>query len=422
MICNFIQSMNKLKRLDLGYNWRCWQPPKRLIANGCCGNSDNGKKDHPQWPLPESAEQTLHARWNYLDFKPEKIVMLLPLSGNYVKVGRAILAGFTYAHQHQGSTNSLSITSYNTDQEENVYALYQRAVREQSADLVIGPILKHKVAALAAGGPLEVPVIALNYLSDTETRISGEFFQFGLLPEDEAKQLARRLWNDEHHSIVALSSDNAWGRRIYGSFAKEYESLGGRIQEVVHYNPEYVDYSKLIRPLFKLDESQEKINELEWLLGDQISYKPGLRDDVSAAVLFANHKESVLIYPQLKYHYIDRLPVYSTSHAYQLNPEKRGKRDLQGLIYCDIPFIVYQGSDTPPELKEVNSEYWRLYAMGMDAYTLAQVFRRMDISGLNVDGLTGTLQMNANRRLFRTLLWARLSVSGTPVLLNPAAP
>ena len=376
-------------------------------------------QDHPQWPLPPSAEQTLAARWNYLDFKPQKVAMLLPLSGRYGKVGRAILAGFNDTHQQHSSSNNWSVATYNTDQKKDIHALYQRIIREQQADIVIGPILKHNVAALVAGGALATPVLALNYLRDTDTQVRGEFFQFGLLPEDEARQMARRMWNDEHRAIVALSSDNAWGRRIYTAFAQEYETLGGDIREMRYYNPEYADYSNIIKPLFKLDESQEKIDDLKWLLGNRVIYKPGLRDDISAVALFVNHKEAVLIYPQLKYHYVDRIPSYSTSHAYDPNPQKQSKRDLQGLIYCDIPFIVERHAMQSTAVQQLDSEYWRLYAMGADAYTLAQTFRRMDLSGLRVDGLTGNLHMDDQRRLFRTLLWARLSASGMPVPLAP---
>lgn len=390
--------------------------PKEIDRTKLLDEFRRWNQDYPQWVLPDSAERTLRRRWDYLDFKPKKVVMLLPLSGAYAKVGRAILAGFNEAHSRQSSLTRLNVATYNTDQQDDIYALYRRALNEQSADIIVGPVLKDRLESLVAGGRLEIPVIALNYLRDAASRVEGEFFQFGLLPEDEAKQMARRLWDNGHRFIVTLSSDNEWGERIHRAFVREYESLGGVVRETGRYNPEYSDHGNVIKSLFKLDESLEKIDELKWLLGRRVLYKPGPRDDISATALFARHKEAILIYPQLKYHYVDHLPVYSSSHAYSPASAKQNKRDLQGLVYCDIPFLVYQGPAWP-EPEGVDAKYWRLYALGADAYTLTQTFRLMDISGLSVAGLTGALHMGDNRRLFRGLPWARLSASGTPLPL-----
>ena len=71
-------------------------------------------------------------------------------------------------------------------------------------DLFIGPLEKDKVAALLKRA-CPVPVLALNRLAlPDEARINGNLFQFGLAPEDEAIQIARRARKDQHRRVYSL--------------------------------------------------------------------------------------------------------------------------------------------------------------------------------------------------------------------------
>ena len=114
----------------------------------------------------------------------------------------------------------------------------------------------------------------------------------------------------------------------------------------------------------------------------------------------------------MKFYYADELPIYASSHAYEPGKEKL-LRELDGLVYNDIPFIV-----NPERYADSGAvqEFPRLYALGKDAYRLINAIRRIAISSTELDGATGYISVDENRRLHRRLNWAKFN-KGKPVAL-----
>jgi len=356
--------------------------------------------------VPDAVGEQLQARWNYLDFRPRNISLLLPLTGRYARIGKAIRKGFLDAHEAGGG--GLDVRFHNTDQERGAAELYREAV-EQGAELVIGPLLKEAVDEVLGTANLGVPLITLNYRRDPRLQPQGEWFQFGLLPEDDAAQVAEKLHQKDHRHILALTSDDDWGGRLYRQFAERYTELGGRIQEVRRYNINVLDYANTVQAALQLDESRARGAAVQSALDAKVNFTPRIRDDISAAVLFANHEKAALIYPLLKFYYADELPVYATSHVYAPDREKI-LRELDGLIYCDIPFMLDSDAEIP-------DEHPRLFALGADAYRLAWSIRRIAGGNAKIRGATGLISLGRDRRLYRQLSWARFA-RGKPVPLG----
>jgi outer membrane PBP1 activator LpoA protein len=114
--------------------------------------------------------------------------------------------------------------------------------------------------------------------------------------------------------------------------------------------------------------------------------------------------------------------VYSTSHVFTGKIDKELDRDLNGLIFCDLPWVLQ--NDSP--LAKVFTQNWpqqasytRLFALGIDAYHL--VYNLDYLENLDFafyDGQTGKIQLDANNRITRKLLWAKFE-RGKPVLFEP---
>lgn len=369
------------------------------------------QNQHQQWSIPESVRDELLSRWEYLDFTPEQIAVMLPLTGEYAKLGRVVEAGLLA--QHNSSTPNFSIRFYNTDSDKDTWEIYRKAVFENGADMVIGPLLKSRVTDLASTS-VQVPTIALNYVDKNPPKHS-EFFQFGLLPEDEAVQIAEKMWEQGHRFVLALTPETDWGRRIYGSFERRYLKLGGIVRELKYYDPTFVDYATPLEDLFQLNESRQRHANLRRVLGADLQFIPRIRDDADAAVLFADSERAALIYPQMKYHYADKFPTYASSHVYRPNSSGKRNRDLDGLRYCDAP-IVFEYD--PAVFKDSEQEaLLRLYALGADAYRLINRFRQLNIARTSFDGMTGELSIRSKQRFFRKLDWGNFSY-GKPTPAN----
>ena len=346
--------------------------------------------------VPNYVYQELLTRWAYFDFHPEKITLILPLTGRYASIGRTIRSGFLAAQKKAQNTSptttqkEMQVDIYDSNQNQSIIELYKEANRKGS-DMVIGPLLKKNVDELLKHSPLPTPVITLNYASDTgKITRNGEVFQFGLYPEDEAEQIAKRLSDKGYNSVVVMAADNEWGKRMTQRFSELYFRLEGTIQDVYYYDTKFEDYASSVQSLFHLNQSVQRYTDIERVIEKKLDFMPRIRDDINAAVLFANYQNATLIYPLMKFYYADKLPVYASSHAYEPGEEKL-LRELDGLVYNDIPFIInrvrYPDSD---KIKE----FPRLYALGKDAYRLINTIRRIAISNAELEGATGYISVD----------------------------
>ena len=369
------------------------------------------KRKNRRWPLPDTVAEAMRARWQYLDYQPKKVALLLPLTGRYAKAGKAVKDGFFEAYGNI-STPAFTVVVHNTDQSTDITTVYDKATEDGNTDLVIGPLLKPEVDELVINGNISVPTISLNYTSAEVHATHGQLFQFGLLPENEALQAAHRIWSDGHEFIAVLAPNDEWGERLYRAFAAEYTALGGNIRALNRYDPSFVDYAVVIESLFQLDQSRERHRLVSVALDEKPRFRPRIRDDISAAMLFADGRRAVMIFPQMKFHYADKLPTYATSHVYNPGRIKVG-RDLDGLIYCDIPAVI-------EHRRSANTgagEFMRLFALGTDAENLVKRFRHMEVARFPLNGQTGKISIGEQQRLFRKLQWARFS-RGKPVPLD----
>ncbi len=357
---------------------------------------------------PASLLTFLRLRWDYLDFNPRRVSLLLPLTGDYVRAGKVIRDGFMRAYDQAESPPEIKI--YNTDQAKSITELYRQAIAE-GTDLVIGPLLKAKVDELIAGTEFSVPTIVLNYHSQKHIKPRGELFQFGLLPEDDAAQVAQKMIEKGHVFGMVLAPDSEWGARMERAFVEEYQKQGGEIRDIFRYDPNFSDYSAFVQSGLRLDESRRRHRRAEETAERKLRFTPRIRDDITAAAMFSNYENGVLIYPLLKFHYAHDLSVFSTSHIYEPQKSKL-LRELDGMVYCDIPAVI----DGIEETFENNS-HLRLFALGADAYRLSRLIRRIALGNTSFDGMTGRITLHSKRRLFRNLSWARFE-RGQPVSLG----
>jgi outer membrane PBP1 activator LpoA protein len=348
---------------------------------------------------------------------PAQIALLLPLSGPLAGAGSAIRDGVMAAYYDTSEgilRPQIQIYDVGTDPLA-VLETYQRAVAA-GAGFVIGPLRKEAVQVLLQQEQLPVPVLALNRV-DTQDLTNPGLYQFGLAPEDEAREIARRAWHEGHTRAVALAPQDSWGSRVIAAFSEEWIQQGGELLVQQFYNPQETDHGQAISAALNLDASKNRHQRLVRQLGQSLEYEPRRRQDIDFIFLLATPGQARLIRPQLRFYRASGVPVFSTSHVYTGRPDQGRDHDLNGIVFCDMPWTL-EDSGNWQHLKQTISDHWqansdrygRFYALGIDAFRITPYLGQLG-SGMfsSYHGVTGNLTLDTRQQIHRTLRWARFN-------------
>ena len=353
------------------------------------------------------------------------IAVILPMQGDLSNVTENIINGILSAYYLDSNTAIKPVIHFydSSNEEVTFHQQYQQAI-DDGATNIIGPVDKIVINRLAQQQELDIPVLTLNY-AENAYNDTGNLFQFGLSPEDEARQVAELAINQNKKYAAVFYPDSEWGKRLSQAFTKHYMSLGGKVITSADYAINTNDYRRPIRALFNLDQSAIRHRKLENTISKKAISVPHRRQDIDMIFLAATPRSARSIMPAFRFHHASDLPVYSTSHVYTGKANKELDRDLNGLTFCDLPWVL---QNTSP-LEKVFTQNWpqqenftRLFALGIDAYHLVYNLDYLENKGFAFyDGQTGNIQLDENNRITRKLLWAKFE-RGRPVHFEPATP
>ena len=353
---------------------------------------------------------------------PAQVAVLLPLTGPLARPSAAVRDGILAAYYDTPDHLRQSILRiYDTGVDPQATAdIYNQAVLD-GAQIIIGPLRKEAVQSLLQLQDLPTPVLALNHI-DAQEPASPAVFQFGLAPEDEAREVARRAWQEGHTRAIVLTPEGDWGDRVTGAFIDQWLQLVGYILEQQRYQAAEADHGPAISALLNLDSSQLRKTRLVRLLGQGLEFEPRRRQDVDFIFLLARPEQARLIRPQLRFYRATSVPVLSTSHVFSGRIDTARDIDMNGLQFCDMPWMLEPGGSWQ-HLKQAvdtrwpaeSTRYGRLYALGIDAWRITPYLGQL-ADGMfgNYHGLTGTLHMDSGQQIHRSLQWARFH-QGSPV-------
>ncbi len=316
----------------------------------------------------------------------KSIAVLLPFSGRFANIAGDLYRGIEDAHKKASPNTTLK--KYDTSQTDAT-VVYNQAL-QQGAGFVLGPFAKENIASMSRNGYLQIPALSLNYLPSTLSHPSN-LYQIGLLPEDEALQIAKLAADKGQKRALVLVPNSQWGKRLESSFSNAYRSRGGEVIKVVRYPNRATNYSHNVSELLSSVSSANMI------------------------FMAASPTQARLIYPAimqtLSRSSNDNKPiVYATSHIYSGRPSPSLDNNLNGIVYTEIPSIL--SSKVSPA-----QQYPRLYALGQDAYIISQKLSELK-QGSTIKGKTGTIRYSNDGRLHRTLEWATFR-NGSPVSYVP---
>lgn len=383
------------------------------------------KRTHPEHPISKSLLATLASRKPGLMGRVSRIALLVPISSKFGVAAKAVRDGVLAMDAANNDPDKSVITIYDTgDDASRAPDFYEQAARE-GADFIIGPLGREAVDAVVKKAKLTTPALFLGHTRYDDEPLPGHIFQFGLPPDQEARQVAERAYLDGHRQAAVLYTNSDWGERLQQAFADHWLQLGGILLTSISYNSWESDHSQPIKRLLNIAQSDARKRTLEARLGMKLKFQSRRRKDVDFVFLAADAKHGRLIKPQLNYHQALNIPVYATSHIFTGKPDKVQDTDLEGIRFGDMPWMLVNDGKIQALRRSLqvdwpyaHTQLDRLFALGVDSYAIIPHLNRISSeNAVRFNGVTSSLSLGHDGRLHRQLLWAKFT-KGLPELLD----
>lgn len=337
----------------------------------------------------------------------QRLGALLPLSGEFAEQGREVLAGMRAAvdwDRRQGF-DVPELQVYDSAEVQNLTAFLQSLSGPEAPDLLVGPLRTSLSQQLVR--PVPLPVLALNRVGDQG--FNG--YQLDLASDQELRQLIEHIHQDGHQRLLLLAPANeSWVEPLLVWIEQLSRTQGIVIQARLRYAsaPERVEQQ--LGRVLGVTASQQRGQRLEQLLQSELKQDARRRQDIDAVLLIARPEEARLIKPMLNYQHASELPVYAGSHLFSGSVDALRDRDLDGILFCDMPWRLRQRPGRSPSSS--------FFALGLDAASVYRALPQMAAGTPGYfEGETGNLRLLDGGRLQRSLPCARF-VRGEPRLIR----
>ncbi|MXP50398.1 penicillin-binding protein activator [Pantoea sp. Eser] len=295
--------------------------------------------------------------------------------------------------------------------------------QQDGATIVVGPLLKSDVEQVA-NSQTPLNVLALNEPEKIQNH--PNICYFALSPEDEARDAAHHIWDQGKRQPLLLVPRSGLGDRVTNAFTQEWQTLGGSTVLQQRFGST-AELKQGINSGASISLSGTPVNaapaepQSVSIAGVNIPApqqqstpdvaSPSGDGAVDAIYIVSTQGELQLIKPMITMRTGSRsnIALYASSRSAQAGAGADFRLEMDGLQFSDIlllsgnnPGLMKQAS------KSFNNDYSlvRLYAMGIDAWTLANHFNQMRQSpGFTLEGNTGKLSADADCVINRKLTW-----------------
>lgn len=292
------------------------------------------------------------------------------------------------------------------------------------ADVVVGPLERNAVEALAARQDVPLPVVALNAIPDMAQTASPNLIMMSVSTEVEAhyiaelavKALPATTERGEPPKALILTAGKPWEERLREAYATVLQAHGVAFDVITVDEEKLGDLQKQLEPELSEEDAARfaelRADVIRETAGDSRTRRSRLKSldarrraavatsepPYQAALLALDAQTASLVR--------NRLPrlmrVWGTSASNPGDPRTSSASsaltyDLDDLVFCECPLIVRYDTASFEARFETAMPYSlaakRLFALGADAYEMAQQWsaRRQIIQ---LHGETGVLELD----------------------------
>ena len=270
-------------------------------------------------------------------------------------------AGFLAAANRAGLGDRVRVISHGDDGVLPAFELAQRS----GVALVVGPLTRDDLKTVIAMAPAHPRMLALNQ-TDDGVPTPDDTYTLALSVENDAALLARVAQDSGVRTLAVVSSDEPLPRRFASAFVAAWER--GPPREY-HFDPN---------------------PEILGLLRRDLAVRPP-----DGVVLAVDGSDAALART-----FLPQRPVFVVSQIADDLPAQ-SLRDLEGARYVEIPWLAEPDNplfSSVPRANLGSPLQERLYALGLDAFALAQMLAEpVPPERVELDGATGHLSLTPAR-------------------------
>ena len=317
---------------------------------------------------------------------PPAIALILPNQQTvFARAAEAVRQGFFSASEAAGNRHPIQVLEVDDDPAQLRTAIggaLQRGVKT-----LVGPLPRSGVNAVIDGGFASPPLVALNY-PDRDAGAPPTMIALGVSAESEAHYVVRialaefvgtRRSPGSAPRFVVLAGSGALERRIAQAFVASLRAGGES-------------------PLM-IDAAAEQGERLAWQLDPDRHEAVFLALDARAAALLrARIPRPILIFGT---------SLLNTASGATTPEATALAHDLDGVRFVDMPWLLRpdasSGAGGPLPAAPLPADLARLYALGVDAYRVAQRWSTGE-TRFTIEGMMGRLRVDrsAGPRVERT--------------------
>jgi uncharacterized protein len=299
----------------------------------------------------------------------DAIALILPLeSAVYGRAADAVKAGFLAAAEQAGSRDRVRVIGHGDDG----VLLAVNAAQNANVALIVGPLTRDDLKAVIALAPVRPRMLALNQ-SDDGAPLPNDAYALTLAIDADAALLARVARADGVRTVSLVASAGSLQQRFASAFTAEWQRAGGSMPRQ-----------------YRFDANPDMLA----LLRRELGTRP-----TDAVVLAVDSEQAALAKS-----FMPPGPVYAVSQiADDLTTPI--SHDLDGVRYVEIPWLA--DPDSPalaslPRSNFGNAVIERLYALGLDAFAIAQMLAEpLPPQRIELEGATGHLSLTPARSFAR---------------------
>ena len=167
---------------------------------------------------------------------PDKVAVLLPLSGKYEAVGRQVRESFEFGYRQGRGDRKLIFVDSGASPETAVAAL-EGAVIDEGVIGVVGPLLTDETQAVVdAAEALQVPLMSLSTGLDDAAAYTWTL-QGMVTPRDQIIALLEQVMTgDGLTSFVTFAPESSYGKQASTIFEEEVTARGGTVTAIEFYD------------------------------------------------------------------------------------------------------------------------------------------------------------------------------------------